>query len=78
MTVEDLVVGMIAQADKNCHMRDPFAAPCPWDNQKFLEAQKLPQRKKVGILRESPHLNVSAAVKRAMGLAEKALVEHGY
>ena len=77
-TVNDLVVGMIAHADKDTHKRDPFTAPCPWDNQKFLEVQKDPTKKKIGVLKESPHLKVSDAVQRAMRVTERALIEHGY
>ena len=78
MTVDDLVVGMIAQAEKNCHFKDPFTAPCPWQQQKYLDIQKSPKTKKVGILQQSPLLNVSTSVTRAMHFAERALIEHGY
>jgi hypothetical protein len=56
MTVDDLVVGMTAQAEKNTHKKDPFTAPCPWNHEKYVEVQKDPSNKKIGILKESNHL----------------------
>ena len=76
-SVKDLVTGMRIFSEPEIHHRDPFLAPCPWNNAMFENAQTQ-KGVKIGILQESSFLPCSAAVRRAINMTKSALTSQGY
>lgn len=77
-SVDDLVTGMICQLDPKIHMLDPYCPPSPWRDSEYQEVQNDKAKMKIGILAESKLFPCSEAVRRAMKIAEKKLIELGY
>ena len=74
-SVEDLIVGMKIQCDEEAYLIDPSATPCPWRNDQYLSVLEKKDRSKtkIGMLKPSDELPVSASVERAMKISEQFL-----
>jgi len=75
-SANDCVEFFKLQCVENAHLRDPFISPLPF-NQEMYDLT-LESKPKVGILIETPILQVSKSVKRALSITRKALQEQGF
>lgn len=66
------------QCTKDQHLRDPFCAPVPFDENKMKQIHQDHSKIKVGFMSETPFLGVSVATMRAIFEARQALVDEGY
>jgi len=77
-SVPDLITQTKVLADPDIHEIDCLTTPAPWNEQLFADVKQNPSKIRIGILEESPHLPVSAAVKRAIAETEAACRRLGY
>ena len=77
-SVNDCLEFFKIQCVQNQHLRDPNTAPVPFNQQMLDSIHEDHSKIKVGLLTETPFLPVSKSVKRAIGMAKKALQDEGY
>ena len=66
------------QCDPKQHLRDPFFHPSPFNSKVYENTYNNPEAVKVGILTETPFLEVSESVRRAIQISRDALKKAGY